>query len=1032
MSANLKNAIRAINKTALLYGSVSTLALAGMAGVANAQDESLQTEEVLVTGIRGSQTTAINTKRDAVSVVDAISAEDIGKLPDVTISDSLQRITGVQVQRTAGEGGPVQIRGLPNVGQQLNGETFLSATTIDQPAADFGDLPSQLFSGADVYKAPLASLSTNGISGTVNLKTRRPFDLDEGFTFSGSVEGDYGTTTQEVDPTLTGLFNWQNGDIGFLVAVATTEKNLATDYNGYFDTSEDGGIGAANPNQVSWGAPIINPDFYHIVPQGVSAFHKAEERHRDGLNASFQADLGNGFEVVADYFYSQQERWNRKAGFSHNNRWQTFSNYADPTAFGDEEFVVDRDNNGDPIPPQNWRTVTAYDVNSYRLQSFTQVNFNDELSRNANLELNYDNGGALTGQVRVTRASAKAKMRHGYGEGDIMSIDEGALVTSPGGLVPAEHCGPGDVAVGDEGGCYASYSNGIEDQFFINYDTRTEHPTFSGFDQVVSGGQGEMTIAEYMASKDSYHIGAFSSEGNFDTDGELNTFSSQWNYKFEDAPFITSVDFGLRQSERQVDREQFSYFGALEETGKCWAQWKAVDQFANTGVCENPIVDANGDPIPGLEGQAGEMVAGEFVPYTLLPPLGIDEVTNAIWIDDFGGAKGIPGVWAIDPHEFDDTLAFQEKVFGEQRRVKDPGQSYSVGLDEFSYFAQANFELGRLTGNLGVKVIETDLTVKQNEVGGGIPHSGASTDTGDEVTTRSYTDTLPTLNLNYDLVDDVVLRAGYGETMMPVPLLNWGGGKSVGMVFNESCNCMRVAGVTLSGNPELDPTRGSTYNLSAEWYVGTASMLSAALFRLEIDSFVDSGVVPVAAPDADGVNRGTEPGGLWAANAPVQGTGGEVQGVELAAKLAFSDLLNGDSFLSNFGVDANYTMSDSSQDRVGFAGQELPFVGNSEDTYNLVGWFENDLLSARLAYNYRSPRLITAGSLATGFQSLYQDAYGQLDMSVTVNVTDEVSVYLNGSNILEEYQQTYLEFEEQKAFQNIYEARWALGVRATF
>jgi iron complex outermembrane recepter protein len=110
----------------------------------------------------------------------------------------------------------------------------------------------------------------------------------------------------------------------------------------------------------------------------------------------------------------------------------------------------------------------------------------------------------------------------------------------------------------------------------------------------------------------------------------------------------------------------------------------------------------------------------------------------------------------------------------------------------------------------------------------------------------------------------------------------------------------------------------------------------------------------------------------------------------------------------------------------------LPFVNNSEDTYNVVGWFENEFLSARLAYNFRSPRLITAGSPATGMQSLYQDDYGQLDMNVTWTVTDNVDLYINGSNITEEFQQTYLEFEDQKAFQNIYEARWALGARVNF
>jgi iron complex outermembrane receptor protein len=97
-------------------------------------------------------------------------------------------------------------------------------------------------------------------------------------------------------------------------------------------------------------------------------------------------------------------------------------------------------------------------------------------------------------------------------------------------------------------------------------------------------------------------------------------------------------------------------------------------------------------------------------------------------------------------------------------------------------------------------------------------------------------------------------------------------------------------------------------------------------------------------------------------------------------------------------------------------------------------WYEQEDFSARLAWNSRSPRLITSGwgNPAVGGQSLYQDDYSQLDINATYNINDNISVYINGSNILEEYQQTYLEFSEQKAFQNEYEARWTVGTRVKF
>lgn len=1003
-------------KRKVLVSSIASCLMAS--AYVSAQDSDPMLEEVVVTGVYASQQSAVNTKRDAASVVDAISAEDIGKLPDVTISDSLQRIPGIQVERTAGEGGPVQIRGMAGVATSLNGETFLSATSIDTSSADFGDLPSQLFSGADVYKAPFASLTSVGTAGTVNLKTRRPFDLDEGWTFSGSAEVDHGSISDEYDPTISGLIGYNADKWGVLVSAVTTEKNLATDFNGWFDTSENGGIGAARANG---GADPDMPDVYYMVPQGFSAYYKEEERQRDGVNVSFQAELSDGVELVADYFYSDQERYNRRAGFSSNNRWQTFSDYAFPlnNEIGEGSWTYQPSTDG--AAPQQWVSLnSAYEARPLRLQSFSQTNFNLENSENASVELNFDHGGPLTGQVRVTTASAEHQMRHGYGEGDVLDTVASNLNGGKGGFVPASYCGGGDDIVGDQGGCFVDYqADSISDtDWMMTYQQTGEDITFGGLDRVVNGGQGEMSVYDYMASIDSYHVGAFSSENNTDTEGSLDTFSTRWNYAFDDTPFISSVDVGVRQSRRTVERAEYSLFGGLDETGDCYAQWRAVDQVAEfPDVCNKP------------DDELGEMVDGEWVPYQLLPPTRIDEFTDVVWIDDYS-VNGAPGVWAIDPREFDDSAAFMDRVFGDNIRLDNAGNSYGVELDELSYFLQANFEAGPVSGNVGVNVIETDLSIRQNLVGSpNYSHSGTAPDVGDVLTERSYTDVLPSVNVNYSVTESVVLRAGYGETMMPVDLLQWGGGKRVGQTFDSECACMRIESVSFAGNPDLEPTRSSTLNLSAEWYLGAASMIGATYFQLDIDSFVENGTISVLEPDADGVNRGPNDG-YWTASALVQGSGGSVEGVELQAKVAFSDIT--DNFMSNFGFDVNYTLSESSQDAEGFNGEELPFPNNSEDTYNLVGWFENDFLSARLAYNFRSPRLIEGGSDTTGGQGLYQDEYGQLDMNVTWDVTDNVAVYLNGSNITEELQQTYLEFKEQKAFQNVYEARWALGARVNF
>ncbi|GHF77406.1 TonB-dependent receptor [Thalassotalea marina] len=1034
-------------KKGVLASTIAMVLAGGATPLAMANDGADKDVEVIeVTGIRGSTKASINAKRFASSQVDGIAAEDIGKLPDVTITDSLQRITGVQIERVAGEGGAIQIRGLPQIDTTMNGETFLSATTIDTSGADLGDLPAQLFSGVDVYKSATSKNVAQGIAGAIDLKTRRPFAMEEGWQFAGGAEATRGSITEETDPTLHGLASYNAGNWGFLVSAVTQEVTLATDYNGHNDTSENGGLGWTS-NNFAWSTPAEGAEYRNIVPHGFTAFNKTEERERDAIQASFQADLGEGFTLTADYFYTQQDRFNARSGFNNNNRWQTFAQYAFATNYTGDSFK-DADGN-------EWRGVDAFKMRPYRLQTFTQVNVNEEKSRNFNLQLDYDNGGNLTGQVRFTDANATARMRHAYGEGDIMSTDRGALVTGPGGFTSSAYCNDSNTIVGQNGGCFGDFSQGIEDKdFFLTHDASGEHPTFGGFDTIVSGGQGEMSVADYMASLDSYHIGAFSSEGNTDDEADMRTFSTKWNYALEDHAFITSVDFGIRYSQRDVDHDQFTYTSDFGN-GCDIAQWKAVDQNLDRGqglLSDNPCVGvagageyltedafyADGTPVMApfdvngdgeiADDETRQLTAGDWMPYTLLPPTRLDQHTTVSWQTNFGNVKGIPGMWVIDPSNFRNPRQFHLDTFGNVARTENGGATYDVGLDELSYFLQANFEYGKLSGNVGLKVIETTLFVKQNLIGGNLPHSGLGPDIGDVVTERTYKDELPSFNFAYQLTDEVVLRAAYSENMQALDLAQWGAGKDVGMVFNNDCGCMRVQTVTLNGNPSLNPWRSDNWSLSAEWYAGDASMAFVSAFGIDIAEFTESKTeLRNEEPDGDGVIRGPHPTTFTA-----QSKGGEVSGFELGGKVALSDFLGEDSVLANVGFDLNYTYTDSKQEAKDARGSDLPFEGMSKDTYNAVVWYENETFSARLAWNSRSPRLMTSGNAGTGGQSLYQDDYSQLDFNATYNFSEDISFYINGSNITEEYQQTFIEFEKQKAFQNVYEARWTVGTRVKF
>ena len=169
---------------------------AGHAGII-AERQVVEESTVTVYGVRQSQINAIEAKRLAPSIQDSISAESIGQLPDVTITDALQRITGVQINRDAGVGTSVDVRGLPQVGTMLNGEVFITPDQIDSQQPDFTTLPATLFNQVDVIKSPTASQTETGISGSLNLHTYRPWDLPHGFTYSYSADAERGSSCQE-------------------------------------------------------------------------------------------------------------------------------------------------------------------------------------------------------------------------------------------------------------------------------------------------------------------------------------------------------------------------------------------------------------------------------------------------------------------------------------------------------------------------------------------------------------------------------------------------------------------------------------------------------------------------------------------------------------------------------------------------------------------------------------------------------------------------------------------------------------------
>jgi len=256
----------------------------GTGTVANAPDAG----EVVITGLRGSLASAQNIRRNAAAVVDSIVAEDIGKFPDNTVADALQRVTGVQVSRGRGEASGVDIRGLPNIATFINGREVFTGTGR---GVALQDIPAELLAGVDVYKTTTSDMIEGGLVGTVDIRLHRPFDF-KGLEVAASGRAIYSDQRKKWSYLGGGLVSdrWETGagEFGVLLG-ASYNKRLYRD-----DTAFD---------FVYSGAPTPTPDT-------VGGLLTVGDRRRTAYNASVQWKPSSDLEFYTDGVYTQyKETW---------------------------------------------------------------------------------------------------------------------------------------------------------------------------------------------------------------------------------------------------------------------------------------------------------------------------------------------------------------------------------------------------------------------------------------------------------------------------------------------------------------------------------------------------------------------------------------------------------------------------------------------------------------------------------------------------------------------------------------------------
>jgi len=288
---------------------------------------------------------------------------------------------------------------------------------------------------------------------------------------------------------------------------------------------------------------------------------------------------------------------------------------------------------------------------------------------------------------------------------------------------------------------------------------------------------------------------------------------------------------------------------------------------------------------------------------------------------------------------------------------------------------------GKWSGNAGVRVVRTEQTSRGNVVS---PQGSISNPFGnyDPISVdRTYTKALPSLNLSFDLTETVKLRFAAARTMTRPDFTD--------IAPRASLNPGALTGT--AGNPDLDPYLANQADLALEWYPDDNSILAVGLYYKDIESFITDNPVTINfnVQSQTSPNVACTPAGTNLFSCPFlinqrsNGGGGKIQGFEVAVTRPLG---------MGFGVQANYTYSDAEADN----GDPIP--GNSENAYNLSAYFENERMSARLAYTYRSEFFVTFDRST----QLNQDDLKSLDASVSVNVTDNFALTFDAVNLTNE------------------------------
>jgi len=923
--------IRSAIKAALFIPTAMLVASPGMAQDANADQN---VEVIEVTGLVSSLKRSFSDKKEAFAISDGISAEDLGKFPDQNVAESLQRITGVSIDRNGGEGQLISVRGF---GPQFNLVTVNGrqiASERNGREFSFDTLAAELITGANIFKTSMASNQSGGIGSVINLQTAKPFDID-GFRVVGSAQGTYDSSSEEYTPEFSGLVSntFMEGRLGVLASLSVQERDAQinqADTRGFYRVDRI----ATNDFNATTGAG--KEAFNVFVPRNLDLVSNVEERKRTSGTLVFQFAATDELTLAFDGMYSKFKVDSQVSNYAN---WFTPGNFRDFEVDSETETVVFWSHNSAADPSGTGAGATDFVQQGLdRNVEIQGLGFNADWSINEAFNVNVD----------ISQSSAED-----------LSGDQSRVFTVMG------------------------YPNG----YTYDFSAGGSLPLFSS-----DGISGPFTQAD--ASKLRSH---YVERGGDEREDDITEMRADFTYT-PDSETFTRMKFGLYSQERTKAARIFQ-----------------SPQLPNCFYC-------------GYAGDVPDDLATLVTPNNWFP--GIPSAFFGYDVDAYlsflESPEAITAQSAVRGESASENIATFAALNG--YAPVELGTGFVIDEDILAVYADFVFQgdLGDIpwTVNVGFRYSETSSTatglqdtlvdIQKNLLDGTILDQVYIEDaTGQrEVSTISiendYSNLLPSLNVKFEIQEDMLLRFAYSETLTRPTMSSMRPVTSIGTTRPDIL-------LASGGNPNLNPFLSTNWDVSYEWYYDDASAVSIGIFSKEVDGFITN----ISAEETFNLQSGAF---VFDVNRPRNGETAKVDGLEMA----WTHTLD-----AGFGIQINATVvnSDAEVD-VTNTSQTFALEGLG-DSQNIILFYENYGFQGRIAYNNRESFLQTLNNADTA-EPEFVDTYGQWDVSASYDIDDNFSIFVEGINITDEYTEKFGRIPSHFTEQVRSGSRYAMGVRGSF